>query len=88
MARVELPREENRGRLQDLVGLLEISHFPLKILDALVLGSRGTRPLGGVCNTQRRSDSAPTPTFGPIAWQAAYTDRCLVNLYLYVDNAA
>jgi hypothetical protein len=40
------------------------------------------------CNTQRRSDSAPTPTFGPIAWQAAYTDRCLVNLYLYVDNAA
>jgi hypothetical protein len=26
------------------------------------------------CYTQRRSDSAPTPTFGPIAWQAAYTD--------------
>jgi len=78
VARVELPREENRGRLQNLVGLLEISHFPLKILDALVLGNRGTRPLGGIhlgLHTQRRSDSAPTPTFGPIAWQAAYTDR-------------
>src|SRR3954465_2744978 len=48
VARVELPREENRGRLQNLVGLLEISHFPLKILDALVLSSRGTRPLGGI----------------------------------------
>jgi hypothetical protein len=37
-------REENRGGLQNLVGLLEISHFTLKILDALVLASRGSRP--------------------------------------------
>jgi hypothetical protein len=22
------------------------------------------------CNTHRRSDSAPTPTFGPLTWQA------------------
>jgi hypothetical protein len=78
MARVELPREENRGRLQNLVGLLEISHFPLKVLDPLLLSTCDTRPLGGIhlgLQHQRRSDSAPIPTFGPIAWQAAYTDR-------------
>jgi len=42
------PARKNRGRLQNLVGLLEISHFPLKILDALLRDSRGTRPLGGI----------------------------------------
>jgi hypothetical protein len=42
------PREENRGRLQNRVGLLEISVLPLKIADGLLLSSGGTGPLGGI----------------------------------------
>ncbi|WP_158083903.1 hypothetical protein [Mycobacterium sp. AT1] len=45
MARVELPREENRGCLQNLVGFLEISAITLQLLDALLLGGGDT---GGV----------------------------------------
>jgi hypothetical protein len=32
------------------------------------------------CNTHRRSDSVPTPTFGPIDWQAADTDRYFLKM--------
>ena len=56
---------------------MSVIHFPLKIANPLLLGSRDTRTLGGVDLglPQRRSDAAPTPTFGPIAWQATDTDR-------------
>ncbi len=33
---------------ENLVGLLEIPQFPLKILDALLLRGGGARPLGGI----------------------------------------
>jgi len=48
VARVELPREENRGRLQNLVGLLEISDLPLKIPDPLLLDGRDARTRTGI----------------------------------------
>jgi hypothetical protein len=72
---LEFPREESRGRSQDLVGLLEISHLPLAVFHPLLLGGRDTRTLAGVdlgLKTRRRSDSATTtPNFGPITWPAA-----------------
>jgi hypothetical protein len=40
--------EESRGRLQNLVGLLQIPHFPLELFDPLLLSRRGTRALVGI----------------------------------------
>lgn len=48
VARVELPREEKRRRLQNLVGFLEISVLALQLFDPLLLGGGDTRALMSV----------------------------------------
>jgi hypothetical protein len=67
---VELPREENRGRLQNLVGLLEISVLALELFDPLLLGRGDTRAVLGVdlrLQHPLAQSLRADPTFGPIA---------------------
>ena len=42
VVRVELVRQENRGSLHDLVGLLRISHFALQLFGPLLFRRRDT----------------------------------------------
>src|SRR5690606_35295522 len=47
-SRVQLPREESRGRLQDLVGTAQFPVLTLELHDPLRIHSGGTRPVAGV----------------------------------------
>jgi len=63
------------GRLQDLIGLPQVPVLPLQLPDPGLLPRAGTRLIPAstmACWTQRRSDSNPTPTFGPTALPARY----------------
>jgi hypothetical protein len=46
--RVELPREETRGRQQDLVGPLQLPDLTLQILDPPCVTGGGPRPLPAI----------------------------------------
>jgi len=77
VARVELPREENRGRLQLFVGLAKVSVLLLQHLDLRqLLAARPGRPPASTwaCNTHLRNVSGPTPSFGPSAWATPHAE--------------
>jgi hypothetical protein len=77
VARVESPREENRGRLQDLVSLTQLGVLLLQPPDLRQFAAGGTGPLPGIglaCSTHLRNVSEPTPSFGPSAWAAAHAE--------------
>src|SRR4051794_33401988 len=47
-SRVELPREETRGRQEDLVGPLELTDLPLQLPQPRRVRGRGPRPAPGI----------------------------------------
>src|SRR3954452_22522965 len=70
-SRVELPREETRGRQQDLVGPLELTNLPLQLPQPGGIGGRHPRSATGVdvgllAPTAQRIDIDPHPRPDPV----------------------
>src|SRR3954452_16894317 len=70
-SRVELPREETRGRQQDLVGPLELTNLPLQLPQPVGIGGRHPRSATGVdvgllAPTAQRIDIDPPPSPDPV----------------------
>ena len=73
VARVEFPREENRGRLQDLVGLTQLGVLLLQPLDLrqFVTGRAGPLPASAwACSTHLRNVSERK--YSEVLWQGRW----------------
>src|SRR3954469_4580184 len=66
-SRVELPREETRGRQEDFVGPLELTDLPLQLPQPRRVRGRGPRPAPGI-DLREPAPSAQRVHVDPHPW--------------------